>query len=105
VRLPTEEQVRDILREVDDPEVGINIIDLGLVYGIDITGEGVRIKMTMTTPACPLHTYLSTASQEAIRKHFPDISAVDVELVWDPPWDPAKMSPAAKQQLGWKIDR
>lgn len=103
--LPTEEQIRDALREVDDPEIGINIIDLGLVYGIDISGERVHIKMTMTTPACPLHSYLSTTSQEAIRRHFPDVSAVDIELVWDPPWDPAKMSPAAKQQLGWGTDR
>jgi metal-sulfur cluster biosynthetic enzyme len=99
--LPTEEQVRDALREVDDPEIGINIVDLGLVYGIDISGGCVRIKMTMTSPACPLHAYLSTASQQAIHKHFPDVSAVDIELVLDPPWDPAKMSPAAKQQLGW----
>jgi len=103
--LPTEEQVRDALREVDDPEIGINIVDLGLVYGIDISGECVHIKMTMTTPACPLHSYLSAASQEAVRQHFPDVSAVDIELVWDPPWDPAKMSPAAKQQLGWGMGR
>jgi len=81
--LPTEEQVRDALREVDDPEIGINIVDLGLVYGIDISGECVHIKMTMTTPACPLHSYLSAASQEAVRQHFPDVSAVDIELVWD----------------------
>lgn len=99
--LPTEDQIRDALREVDDPEIGINIVDLGLIYGIDISSAGVHIKMTMTTPACPLHSYLSTASQEAIRKHFPDVSAVDIELVWEPPWDPAKMSPAVKKQFGW----
>lgn len=99
--LPTTDQIRDALRQVDDPEIGINIVDLGLIYGIDISSTGVHIKMTMTTPACPLHSYLSTASQEVIRKHFPDVSAVDIELVWEPPWGPAKMSPAAKQQLGW----
>jgi metal-sulfur cluster biosynthetic enzyme len=66
-----------------------------------VLSAGVHVKMTMTTPACPLYTYLSRASQEAIRKHFPDLSAVDIELVWEPPWDPAKMSPAAKKQFGW----
>lgn len=102
--MPTEGQVRKALREVDDPEVGINIVDLGLVYGVDMSDGRVHIKMTMTTPACPLHTYLSTASQEAIRKHFPDVNSVDIEFVWDPPWDPARMSPAAKQQLGWRTN-
>lgn len=99
--LPTDEQIRGALREVNDPEIGINIIDLGLVYGIEVSGADVHIKMTMTTPACPLHSYLSAASQKAIRKYFPDVGAIEIELVWDPPWDPAKMSPAAKQQLGW----
>ncbi len=99
--LPTEEQIRDALREVDDPEIGINIVDLGLVYGIEVSNDRVHIKMTMTTPACPLHNYLSTASQEAIRRHFPEIRQVEIELVWDPPWEPTKMSSSAKQQLGW----
>ncbi len=80
--LPTTEQVYDVLREVDDPEIGINIVDLGLIYGVSIADADIYIKMTMTTPACPLHSYLSKASQEAIRKHFPDVNAVNVELVW-----------------------
>jgi len=101
MRLPTTEQLYNALREVDDPEIGINIVDLGLVYGVSIADTNIHIKMTMTTPACPLHSYLSQASQEAIRKHFPDVNAVNIELVWDPPWEPAKMSQAAKQQLGW----
>lgn len=103
--LPTEEQVLDALRGVDDPEIGINIVDLGLIHGIDVSSGGVHIKMTMTTPACPLHSYLSSASQDAIHKRFPDVGAVDIEMVWDPPWDPDKMAPAAKQQLGWRTDR
>jgi metal-sulfur cluster biosynthetic enzyme len=99
--IPTEERIRDALREVDDPEIGINIVDLGLVYGIDVSMGHVHIKMTMTTPACPLHAYLSAASQDAIRRRFPEVATVDIELVWDPPWEPAKMSSVAKQQLGW----
>lgn len=99
--LPTTEQVYDVLRKVDDPEIGINIVDLGLVYGVSIVDTDIHIQMTMTTPACPLHSYLSKTSQEAIRKRFPEVNAVNVELVWDPPWEPAKMSQAAKRQLGW----
>lgn len=101
MNLPTEEQIRDVLREVDDPEIGINIVDLGLVYDIDVSHSGVHIKMTMTTPSCPLHSYLREASEKAIRSHFPDVGTPTIELVWDPPWDPANMSPAAKRQLGW----
>jgi metal-sulfur cluster biosynthetic enzyme len=101
MNLPKEEEIRAALREVNDPELGINIVDLGLIYGIDVSGAGVFIKMTMTTPACPLHAYLSQASESAIRSRFPDVSAVHIELVWEPPWDPAKMSQAARKQLGW----
>ena len=100
--LPTEEQVRAALTEVNDPEIGINIVDLGLVYGIEIINDRVFVKMTMTTPACPLHAYLSKAAEDAIRGHFPDVNAVHIELVWEPPWDPARMSGAARKQLGWQ---
>ena len=102
--LPTEEQVRDALRGVDDPEIGINIIDLGLVYEIDISTGRVLIKMTMTTPTCPMHSYLSAATRQVICRRFPNVTDVDIELVWDPPWDPAKMSAAAKKQLGWTTE-
>jgi len=99
--LPTQEQIRGALREVQDPEIGINIIDLGLVYEIDISTGRVHVKMTTTTPACPMHSYLSVASRQAIYERFPNITDIDIEVVWDPPWDPAKMSTAAKEQLGW----
>ena len=98
---PTNEQIRDALRQVDDPELGINIVDLGLVYAIEVLGETIFVKMTMTTPACPLHAYLSAESEKAIRSRFPGIGRVEIELVWEPPWEPGRMSPAAKQQLGW----
>ncbi|MBZ5697974.1 MAG: iron-sulfur cluster assembly protein [Acidobacteriia bacterium] len=98
---PNEEQIRAALMEVNDPELGINIVDLGLVYGIDVSSAGVDIKMTMTTPTCPLHAYLSKASEDAIRSHFPDVNVVHIEFVWEPPWDPARMSQTARKQLGW----
>jgi metal-sulfur cluster biosynthetic enzyme len=101
MNLPKDEEIRAALREVNDPELGINIVDLGLIYGIDVSSAGIFVKMTMTTPACPLHAYLSQASEDAIRGRFPDVNAVHVELVREPPWDPAKMSQAARKQLGW----
>lgn len=101
MNLPTEAGVRTALTEVNDPEIGINIVDLGLVYGIEIVNDRVFVKMTMTTPACPLHAYLSKAAEDAIRGHFPDVKAVHIELVWEPPWEAGRMSQAARKQLGW----
>lgn len=100
--LLTEEQVRAALTEVNDPEIGINIVDLGLIYGIEVINDNVFVKMTMTTRACPLHAYLSKAAEDAIRGHFPDVNAVHIELVWDPPWDADRMSRAARKQMGWQ---
>jgi metal-sulfur cluster biosynthetic enzyme len=96
-----EDQVRDALRRVVDPEIGINIVDLGLVYSVDVHDRHVHVAMTMTTPACPLHTYISQNAQATIRQLVPEVASVQVEMVWDPPWSPAMMSEAAKQQLGW----
>lgn len=96
-----EETVRDALREVIDPEVGVNVVDLGLVYGIVIEGNRVRITMTMTTPACPLGPMITDDAAQAIRKRLPECEDVHVELVWDPPWSAEMMSADAKKQLGW----
>ncbi len=97
----TEEQIREALREVLDPEIGVNVVDLGLVYSVDVRGTEVHVALTMTTRACPLHAYITETAEAAIRQRVPEATAVHVELVWDPPWDPAMMSAAAKQQLGW----
>ena len=98
----THEAVTDALRQVIDPEIGVNIVDLGLVYGVDIEDSGVHVAMTMTTQACPLHTYLTEQAEASIRSMMPEVQSVEIEMVWDPPWSPAMMSDAAKQQLGWK---
>jgi metal-sulfur cluster biosynthetic enzyme len=98
----TEEQVLDALRQVMDPELGINVVDLGLVYSVILQNGRIRVAMTMTTRACPLHTYLTEAAEAAIRQCAPDAQAVEIDMVWDPPWTPAMMSDAAKRQLGWK---
>ncbi len=91
--------VRDALRDVIDPELGVNIVDLGLVYGVDVDGGRITVRMTMTSPACPLGEYLKTLVDEAIRARHPDVDGVSIEIVWEPPWEPAMMSEEARQQL------
>lgn len=98
-KLPTEEQVREALRQVIDPEVGMNVVDLGLIYGVDISDERVNVRMTMTTPACPMGSYIADQAREAVREATAMES--EVELVWDPPWDSAMMSDEAKKHFGW----
>ncbi len=100
--MANDEQVWNALRTVIDPEIGINVVDLGLVYSVEVSGDRVRVAMTMTTQACPLHAYLTGAAEAAIRQFAPDAHAVQVDMVWDPPWSPALMSDGAKQQLGWR---
>ncbi len=96
----TTDRVREALRLVIDPEIGINIVDLGLVYGIDVADGDVRIDVTMTTPACPLSEYVSTSAEAAVRREVPELHAVSVNLVWDPPWRPDMMSDDARRLLG-----
>ena len=95
-------QVMTALRDVADPELGINVVDLGLVYSAEVRDQSVRIAMTMTTPACPLHASISLAAEEAIRSHMPEVTTVKIEIVWDPPWNPKMMSQTARRQLGWR---
>ena len=94
----SEGEVIEKLREVMDPELGVNIVDLGLIYGVEVKGKKVKIKMTFTTPACPLLNFL-VQNVEAKAKEA-GAEDVQVELVWDPPWSPEKMSPEAKKKLG-----
>jgi len=98
---PTEDAVREALRSVNDPEVGMNIVDLGLVYRIDVAPERVHVELTMTTPACPMGDMISHEAQRAVEALSPEGMAVDIELVWDPPWRPDMMSDTAKQTFGW----
>jgi len=99
--LPTEDIVREALATVDDPEVGMNIVDLGLVYRIDITPQLVHVELTMTTPACPLGDLITDNVRRAISAAVPETAAVDVVLVWEPPWTPDRMSESARQTFGW----
>ena len=94
-----EDQVRDSLKQCMDPEVPLSIVDMGLIYGIDVTDNNdVNIKMTMTTKGCPLHeTMVDDVKRYA--KKVSGVNNVDVEIVWDPPWSMDKMSDEAKAKM------
>lgn len=96
----TQERVLAALQQVLDPELGINIVDLGLVYSVERRGSHAHVTMTMTTPACPLSSYLVDEVEAAIWQRLPEIESVEVSLVWDPPWHPGLMSEQAREQLG-----
>jgi metal-sulfur cluster biosynthetic enzyme len=97
----TEAVVREALRTVDDPEVGMSIVDVGLVYRIEIADRRVHVELTMTSPACPLGDLITGKARRAIEAAVPEDVEVGVELVWDPPWTPDRMSDTARQTLGW----
>ena len=96
-----EEDIKQALRSVEDPEAGMNVLDLGLVYGIDTQPGKVHVAMTMTSPACPAASYLVEEAAAAIRSVAPEGIDVHVELVWDPPWTPDLMSEEARARFGW----
>jgi len=94
----TEEQVFQALSSVRDPELPLNIVDLGLIYDVSIENDAVSVKMTLTTPGCPMHYTIKAEAEEALRK-LSGIRSVKVEIVWDPPWNPDMMSEEAKRML------
>ena len=96
-----EKEVMQALGDVEDPEAGMSIVDLGLVYGVQAAPGAVRVQMTMTSPACPAAPYLVDEATAAIRALAPAGTDVAVELVWDPPWTPERMSAAAQSRFGW----
>jgi len=94
------EAVVDALKEIYDPEIPVNIYDLGLIYNVEVTDEGhAAVTMTLTTPHCPVAESMP-AEVELRVGSVPGVAVADVNLVWDPPWDPQKMSDDAKLELG-----
>jgi metal-sulfur cluster biosynthetic enzyme len=87
--------VLDALHEVIDPELGYNIVDLGLIYGLEVKDGLIGITMTMTTPGCPAQDYILSGVYERSRS-LPGAQSVDIDLVWDPPWSAHRMTPIAK---------
>lgn len=98
---PTTDEIRDAIREVEDPELGMSILDLGLVYGIEIDDGGlVTVEMTLTSPACPVGPMIQGHVYHVVR-WMDGVEDVEVDLVWDPPWDPRTMaSDDVKLMLG-----
>jgi FeS assembly SUF system protein len=100
VELPSDEEIFEALKTVYDPEIGINIVDLGLVYGIDVDATGlVDVTMTLTSPGCPLGHVIGGQVREAL-DGMPGVSDVKLNLVWTPPWNPTMMTEDAKMELG-----
>jgi metal-sulfur cluster biosynthetic enzyme len=99
--MPDDDAVREALRQVDDPEAGMNIVDLGLVYGVEVSDAAVRVDLTMTTAACPMADMIVDQARDVIKAIVPSDTAVDVRLVWDPPWTPDKMTGIAREHFGW----
>ncbi len=97
----TEEQVYSALRKCMDPEIPVNIVDLGLIYGVKVAdGKDVDIRMTMTTRGCPLHDTLVSDVKRYVGK-INGIGNINVEIVWEPPWSIEKMDSAAREKLGF----
>lgn len=100
----TEDSIYAVLRQVEDPELLINIVDLGLIYEITLTDRGekcdVQVKMTMTSPGCPAGPELVCDAKEAIRDLGEQVGEVNVEVVMTPPWTPDRMTDEARDELG-----
>ncbi len=97
----TEELISDALRAVIDPELGINIIDLGLVYKVFVNDDNrIDVTMTLTTPGCPMHASFAEDIEQTLWTAIPGMTGVDVNLVWEPRWNPSMISPEGLAELG-----
>ena len=96
----TQEEVIEKLKGCIDPELGLNIVDLGLVYSVSIDQSRVNVQMTLTTPGCPLDAYFVRDITNKLKTHK-DVSDVSVEFTFEPPWTPSKMSDESKDVLGF----
>jgi metal-sulfur cluster biosynthetic enzyme len=95
----TKQAVLEALKGVVDPELGLNIVDLGLVYGVEVDEDRVLVRMTLTTPGCPLGSLIAEQARKALDA-LAGVKEAKLELVWDPPWTPERMSEAARRRLG-----
>ncbi len=95
----TKEQIYEALQDCYDPEIPVNIVDLGLVYDVEVEDDTVAVKMTLTTPGCGMGGMIASNAQSLIME-IPGVKDANVDLVWDPPWDPSRISEEARQKLG-----
>jgi metal-sulfur cluster biosynthetic enzyme len=89
------------LRQVIDPEIDCNIVDLGLIYGVQIQGAKVLVKMTLTTPGCPMHESIAWGVKTALL-NIEGIDDAQVDIVWDPPWHPSMMTDYGRERVGYR---
>ncbi|NIO07373.1 MAG: DUF59 domain-containing protein [Deltaproteobacteria bacterium] len=97
--MATKEEVFEALQTCYDPEIPVNIVDLGLIYDVEVNEDKVNVKMTLTAPGCGMGPMIASDAQQKILQ-IPGVSEANVDLVWDPPWDPSRISDEAKQKLG-----
>ncbi len=98
--MPTKDEVIEAMRQVEDPELGMDIVDLGLLYDVEVEGPKVKVIHTLTSMGCPVGPMIQENVDQVVRA-LPDVEDVEVELTWDPPWSPEKMSDDAKFILGF----
>ena len=96
----SEDQVRLALRRVKDPELNLNILDLGLIYEIRLTGADVTVDMSLTSPGCPSGPEIMTEAEQQL-KALPGVGTVTMNLVWSPPWTPERIEPRVRAYLGF----
>lgn len=94
----SENEVYEVLRECFDPEIPVNIVDLGLVYGVDVAACTVTVRITLTAPGCTMGAMMATEIEDKLLG-LPDCERANVEIVWEPPWTPHRMSEEARKQL------
>ena len=97
--MATKEEIYEVLQTCYDPEIPVNIVDLGLVYDVAVKADTVDVKMTLTAPGCGMGNIIASEAREKILE-LPGVKEANVELVWDPPWNPSLISDEAKQKLG-----
>ncbi|MCI4365127.1 MAG: iron-sulfur cluster assembly protein [Thermoplasmata archaeon] len=95
-----ERLITENLKQIYDPEIPMNIVDLGLIYGFEWAGDDVTLKMTLTSPGCPVAGILAEEIKGAVEK-VPAVHTAKVDMIWDPPWSPERMSEFAKRQFGY----
>lgn len=98
--LLTEERVLEVLKEVSDPEIGVNVVDLGLVYDVDLNDGNVLVQMTLTAPGCPMHDTIARTAEMAIET-LDGVKEAHVQIVWDPPWTPERLTDEGRRLLGF----
>jgi metal-sulfur cluster biosynthetic enzyme len=99
--VPTREEVFEALHQVEDPELGMDIVELGLVYDVAVDGPTVKVTHTLTSMGCPAGPMIQEDIDSAVRSNFEAVENVELELTWDPPWTPERMSDDAKFILGF----